>query len=75
MARYSLTGYLIWVVILGAVFAWEGLAFAGVTGVPTLGRVFGVIARHPFGRWSMFALWLWTGWHFFIRGPHYFPWA
>jgi ABC-type molybdate transport system permease subunit len=31
MARHPLIGYLVWVVLFGAVFAWEGLALARVT--------------------------------------------
>jgi uncharacterized protein DUF6186 len=71
MARHPLLGYLVWVVLFGAVFAWEGLALARVTGVPTLSDVFRVIMRYPVGRWALFALWLWAGWHFFIRGWHF----
>ena len=58
-------------VLFGAIFAWEGLALARVTGVPTLSDVFRVIMRYPVGRWALFALWLWAGWHFFIRGWHF----
>jgi Family of unknown function (DUF6186) len=71
VARYPLIGYLAWVVLFGAVFAWEGLALARVIGVPALGGVFRVIMRYPLGRWALFALWLWAGWHFFIRGWHF----
>jgi hypothetical protein len=71
MARYSLIGYVAWVVLFGALFAWEGLALAGVSGVPTLSDVFRVITRHQFARWVLFAFWLWAGWHFFIRGWHF----
>ncbi len=71
MARYPLIGYLAWVVLIGALFVWEALALAGVTGVPALGSVFRAIMRNPVGRWALFALWLWTGWHFFIRGWHF----
>jgi len=42
-----------------------------VSGVPTLRGVFGAILRYPAGRWALFALWLWAGWHFFIRGWHF----
>jgi hypothetical protein len=72
MARYPLGGYLAWVVLLGVAFAWEGLARAGKTGVPALSDVFRVIMRNRVGRWAVFALWLWAGWHFFIRGWHFF---
>jgi len=42
-----------------------------VTGVPSLNGVFRVITRSPPGRWALFALWLWAGWHFFVRGWHF----
>jgi hypothetical protein len=71
MARYSLIGYAAWAVLFGALFAWEGLALAGVSGVPTLSDVFRIIMRNPFARWVLFAFWLWAGWHFFIRGWHF----
>ena len=71
MARHPLIGYLAWAVLFGALLAWEGLALAGVSGVPTLRGVFGVITRSPAGRWALFALWLWAGWHFFVRGWHF----
>jgi hypothetical protein len=66
-ARHPLIGYLAWAVLFGALFAWEGLALAGVTGVPSLSDVVRVIMRYPVGRWALFALWLWAGWQFFIR--------
>ena len=67
MARHPLIGYLAWAVLFGALFAWEGLALAGVTGVPALSNVVRVIMRYPAGRWALFALWLWAGWQLFIR--------
>jgi hypothetical protein len=66
-ARHLLIGYLAWAALFGAVFAWEGLALAGVTGVPSLSDVVRVIMRYPAGRWALFALWLWAGWQFFVR--------
>jgi hypothetical protein len=71
MARYPSAGYLVWAILLGALFAWEALALAGVTGVPSLSGVFREITRYRLGRWALFALWLWAGWHFFIRGWHF----
>ena len=70
MTRYPLTGYLGWAVLFGALFAWEGLALAGVTGVPSLSGVVRTLLRYQVGRWALFALWLWAGWHFFILGWH-----
>jgi hypothetical protein len=71
VTRYPLTSYLAWAVLLGVLFVWEGLALTGVTGVPSLSGVFRVITRYPLGRWALFALWLWAGWHFFVRGWHF----
>jgi len=66
-ARHPLIGYLAWAVLFGALFAWEGLALAEVTGVPSFSDVVRVIMRYPVGRWALFALWLWAGWQVFIR--------
>jgi hypothetical protein len=73
LARHPLIGYLAWAVLFGAVFAWEGLALARVTGVPSLSDVVRVIMRYPVGRWALFALWLWIGWHSFIRRWLFLP--
>lgn len=26
---------------------------------------------YPVGRWALFGLWLWFGWHTFVRGWHF----
>jgi hypothetical protein len=64
---HPLIGYLAWAVLFGALFAWEGLALARVSGVPSLSDVVRVIMRYPAGRWALFTLWLWAGWQVFIR--------
>jgi hypothetical protein len=64
---HPLIGYLAWAVLFGALFAWEGLALAGVTGVPALSDAVRVIMRYPAGRWVLFAVWLWAGWRVFVR--------
>jgi hypothetical protein len=66
-ARHPLIGYLAWAVLFGALFAWEGLALARVSGVPSFSDVVRVIMRYPAGRWALFALWLWAGWQVFVR--------
>ena len=71
MARHPVIGYLVWAALFGALFAWEGLALARAGGFPTLSDAFRVIMRYPVGRWVLFALWLWAGWHFFVRGWHF----
>jgi hypothetical protein len=71
VAQHPLIGYLVWAVLFGATFAWEGLALAGAMGVPTLSDAVRAVMRYPAGRWVLFALWLWFGWHFFVRGWHF----
>lgn len=74
MARHAVLGYVAWAVIFGALFAWEGIAIArggAASGFPTLSDTARAVMRHPVGRWALFALWLWLGWHTFIRGWHF----
>ena len=73
IARHPVIGYLAWAVLFGALFAWEGLALARVTGIPSLSDVVRVIMRYPVGRWALFALWLWAGWQLFIRRWLFLP--
>lgn len=35
--------------------------------LPTLGEVVTIVCRHRSGRWVLIAVWLWTGWHLFVR--------
>jgi hypothetical protein len=67
LTGHPLMGYLAWAVLFGALFAWEGLALARMTGIPSLSDVVRVIMRYPAGRWALFTLWLWAGWQLFIR--------
>ena len=71
VTEHPVAGYLVWAVLFGALFAWEGLALARAGSVPALSDAFRVIMRYPVGRWALFALWLWAGSHFFIRGWHF----
>lgn len=72
VGNHPVLGYVVWAVLIGAVFAWEGLALSGISGsVPTLSATFRAIMRYPPGRWALFALWLWLGWHLFVRGWHF----
>ncbi len=69
MARHPLIGYLVWLGLFGAVFAWEGLALARVTGVPASASVFRVIMRYPVGGCCSRSGC--GGWHLFVRGWHF----
>jgi hypothetical protein len=63
----SVTG---WSIVLAAFVLWE--ASAVLFRYPRLGDVFGYVTRWRIGRYLLFGMWLWVGWHFFIRGWHFF---
>ncbi|WP_190233040.1 DUF6186 family protein [Streptomyces avicenniae] len=70
--HHAFWGYLVWAVLFGALFAWEGAGLLRPTdGIPTLSQAIDAVTRHHIGRWALFALWLWVGWHAFIRGWHF----
>jgi hypothetical protein len=62
----GLTG---WVVIIGLVLAWEGLGLAFAReGWPSMSDLLRAVSRPLAGRWILLALWVWLGWHLFVRG-------
>jgi hypothetical protein len=66
-------GYVLWALLLAAMLTLEGLGLT-LEGRhwPTVSDLFRSTTRPLFGRWLFFALWLWAGWHFFIRGWQFF---
>jgi hypothetical protein len=72
MAEHPVIGYLVWAALFGAIFAWEGIGLLRPDdGFPTLSDATNAVMRYPAGRWALFALWLWFGWHTFVRGWHF----
>ncbi|MFD0331449.1 DUF6186 family protein [Streptacidiphilus monticola] len=72
MGTHRWIGYLVWALLFGALFAWEGLGLVRVgDGFPTLSDTLRAVMRSVWGRWALFALWLWFGWHAFVRGWHF----
>ena len=65
MTRHVATGG--YVVLLSAMVV---LQLTGVLGrrVPTLGSTLRLVTRWRGGRLSLLAVWLWLGWHLFVRG-------
>jgi hypothetical protein len=58
-----------WVVIIGLVLAWEGLGLAFAReGWPSMSDLLRAASRPLAGRWILLALWIWLGWHLFVRG-------
>ena len=60
-----------WVVVLGLMLGWEGLALL-TKGWPALSDMLRAVTRPPAGRFVLFAVWLWVGWHLFVRGWGFF---
>ena len=61
-----------WIAIFGAMFAWQGIALAGIDRWPTMSDILRAFTRPVAGRWLMFGMWLWLGWHVFVRGWEFF---
>jgi hypothetical protein len=63
----TITGY----AVLGlAAVALQVLAMrsrASGSRLPTAQSYLAAVMRGPVGRWTVLALWVWTGWHFFVR--------
>jgi len=56
-----------WAVAFGLVFAWQGVTLAKRdAGWLPLTEIVEAV-RLPVVRWVAFALWLWVGWHVFVR--------
>jgi hypothetical protein len=62
----GLTG---WAVLLGLCLAWEGLGLVfGHEHWPSMSDLLRTVSRPVLGRWILLALWIWLGWHLFVRG-------
>lgn len=62
-----------WAVLFALLLTWEGLGLIKKNGDwPTISDMFRAVTRPTAGRWLLFALWLWIGWHLFIRGWDFF---
>jgi len=60
-----------WVVIFAALFTWQGIGLAR-DGWPTMSDMIRAFTRPIPGRVVLFGMWLWLGWHVFIRGWEFF---
>jgi uncharacterized protein DUF6186 len=61
-----------WLALFAAILAWQGLALALGPPWPTMSSMLRAFMRPPTGRVVLFGLWLWLGWHLFIRGWSFF---
>lgn len=69
----SLASGLGWLAIVAALLVWEGIGLTrNRDGWYTVSDLIRVVTSARVGRWVLFALWLWLGWHVFIRGWRFF---
>jgi hypothetical protein len=61
-----------WLVIVGVLLVWQGFGLLWGPDWPTLSDFFRSFMTVPVGRFVLFGLWLWLGWHLFIRGWSFF---
>jgi hypothetical protein len=60
-----------WAVVLGLGLAWEGLGLVFAREHwPSMSDLLRGLSRPIAGRWLLLALWIWLGWHLFVRGWH-----
>jgi hypothetical protein len=68
-----MVGIVGWALLLGAGLAWEGVALVRRDDTwPTVSDILRAVTTTVPGRWIVFALWLWWGWHLFVRGWGFF---
>ena len=65
MRAIAVTG---WLVIVGALLLWQGIGLVRGPEWPTMSDFFRAFMRRPPGRFVLFGVWLWLGWHLFVRG-------
>jgi hypothetical protein len=56
-----------WLVIVAALLVWQGIGLVRGPEWPTLTDYFRAFMKPSFGPFVMFGLWLWLGWHLFVR--------
>jgi hypothetical protein len=68
-----MTGLIGWAILVGVVLAYQGWSLVRDDDRwPALSDIIRVVMRYPVGRWVLFGLWLWFGWHLFVRGWRFF---
>jgi Family of unknown function (DUF6186) len=62
-------GLIGWAVVFAIVLAYQGLTLVNDDDRwPAFSDVLRSAMRYPVARWLLFGLWLWFGWHLFVRG-------
>jgi hypothetical protein len=66
-------GVAIWAVLFALLLGYQGFALVrDDDDWPAFSDLMRTVMANPLGRWILFALWLWFGWHLFVRGWKFF---
>jgi len=66
-------GVAVWAALFALLLGYQGFALVRDDDRwPAFSEVMRTVMRYPLGRWILFALWLWFGWHLFVRGWRFF---
>ena len=61
-------GYVGWAIVIGLVLAWQGIGLIKLgDDFPSFTDILRTVTQSFVGRWLLFGLWLWMGWHWFAR--------
>ncbi len=66
-------GLIGWAVVIALLLGYQGWSLVSSDDRwPAFSDLLRVVMRYPVGRWLLFGLWLWLGWHLFVRGWRFF---
>ena len=69
----SAKGLVGWGVVMGILLVYQGLCLVRANDQwPAFSDLLRDVMRYSVGRWVLFGIWLWAGWHFFVRGWRFF---
>jgi Family of unknown function (DUF6186) len=61
-------GVAVWAAIIAVFLGYQGFCLLSDDDRwPPITEIFGDVIRYSPGRWVLFGLWLWLGWHLFVR--------
>lgn len=61
-------GVALWAVVVGVFMAYQGFCLVSDDDRwPPITQILRDVIGYPVGRWVLFGLWLWLGWHLFVR--------
>jgi hypothetical protein len=69
MRAFAIIG---WITIFALLFLWEGIGLARGSDWPTVSDMLRSFMQFAVLRVLLFAMWLWLGWHLFIRHWEFF---